>query len=127
MGLRRPLRLWARLLCARAPARGPGAALTTTYRSSIPSSPPSPWQIVGEYGGPRLRDSRAQRGAFLLQIPETSVFIDGDHENSPFGVHDGRYVVVFSNHDHRPNAKLCTWSNGCCKRHPRLKGCAKGK
>ena len=49
-------------------------------------------------------------GSFLLQIPQSSVVIDGDYENSPFGAVDGRCVVVFSNHDGRPNARLCTWS-----------------
>ena len=72
-------------------------------------------QVVGEYGGPRLHDRRVgdtqqAAGSFLLQIPQSSVVIDGDYENSPFGAVDGRCVVVFSNHDGRPNARLCTWS-----------------
>ena len=127
-------------------------------------------QVVGEYGGPRLRDARVDShqaaGSFLLQvlahrartphthiartadtrrtrtartahvrplllhcllqipvlpcvlqipllpcllqIPQTAVVIDGDYENSPFGgarsafgARDGRYVVIFANHDGR--------------------------
>ncbi|KAL1530056.1 hypothetical protein AB1Y20_000978 [Prymnesium parvum] len=70
--------------------------------------PLSPGQFVGEYGGPRLPSEHVRNMDYVLVIPGTKIFIDGDCENSPFEC--PRYPVIFANHSAvAPNARLEVW------------------
>ena len=65
--------------------------------------------MIGEYGGPRLPKSLARSGEFQLEIPKSTVVIDGDCENSPFDDLP-RYAACFANHSREcPNARLEKW------------------
>ena len=66
-----------------------------------------PEQAVCEYGGPRMPLSLCPRGEYVLQIPGSSVCIDGKGENSPY--HAPFYLAPFANHSWHPNARLEYW------------------
>jgi len=84
--------------------------------------------IIGEYGGPRLPMSHLKdgKGAYALEVPGTETFIDGHHDNSPFGRSTGGrgrgveaaalsrfsaispplHMAIYCNHSSHPNARL---------------------
>lgn len=67
------------------------------------SHPPS----VSEYGGPRLPIRLQSIGSYVLQIPGTTVVIDGASENSPFSC--PKTPAIYANHSASPNARIEQW------------------
>lgn len=70
-------------------------------------SPLEESQFICEYRGPRLPLRLQTLGSYVLQIPGTSVVIDGASENSPFPV--PRAAAIYANHSAAPNARLECW------------------
>jgi len=62
---------------------------------------------VDRYGGPRLPLRLQVHGSYVLQVPGTSVVVDGASENSPFDC--PRSAAIYANHSTRPNARVETW------------------
>ena len=86
-------------------------------------------QVVAEYGGARLPLSmlRAGEGEYALQIRGTSLFIDGNWQNSPLGPgmderHCPRYPAIFANHSKRPNGPGPSQPDGRLPSTPSLPG-----
>ena len=67
-----------------------------------------PGQFVSEYDGPRLPTRLQVHGQYVLQVPATSVVIDGACENSPYEC-GARSPAVYANHSRRPNARIESW------------------
>ena len=40
-------------------------------------------QIIGEYGGPRLPDSKLKDGTYAMAITNRKFFVDGNWDNCP--------------------------------------------